>query len=731
MATFVSWRDCARYLVVMILVSFVAGCGGDGGGTSASSAPAASTLSGVAAVGAPIVAGTVSVICATNSSVTSTATTSSTGAWQVTLAGQAPPCAVEVLGGTINVNGAVNTMSYHAIAVTAGTVNITPLTDLMVANMVGTSPSTWFAGLSSNKTWPTGITQAQVTTALANLRVALNGLTPLSNINPITTAFTPTSGNVGDDMLTALAAAMTNAGVTYASLLNNASNSSLTATPSGFSAALSAAYQGTTSGATGGSATYAIGGTVTGLTGSVVLQDNGGDNLTVSGNTAFTFPTKVATGSPYSVSVFTQPTGQTCTVSTGGGTVSGSNVGNVAVTCASGSYTVGGSVSGLSGSLVLQDNLGDNLTVAASGTFTFATKVANGSPYSVTVLTHPTSQSCSVTNGSGTSSFANINTVTIACATNTYTVGGTVNGLSGSVVLQNNGGDNDTVSTNGTFNFPKTVAYGSTYNITILTQPAGQTCTVTGGSGTATANVIGAAVSCNAVATLPVGYIGEGGLVWMPATSSTYTWPNANAYCTTATINGKTGWRLPTISELSNLSISGSYKGLWNPANDNLWSSTLFAGLPGVHYVAGLWAQDFSIYDFDTDGHPVTCVNAATLFGVPAGYVSQGGLTWMPPQWYGNPGTSDWTDANSYCTATTINGQTGWRLPTIAELRALCVSGAMVGQGWALGNTWSSTVANSGSYYVYELLSCPAVSSDMFNLSTNYNSNGELVTCVR
>ena len=49
------------------------------------------------------------------------------------------------------------------------------------------------------------------------------------------------------------------------------------------------------------------------------------------------------------------------------------NITNVAVTCtAATTYSVGGTVSGLSGTVVLQDNGGDDLSVGASGAFTFA-----------------------------------------------------------------------------------------------------------------------------------------------------------------------------------------------------------------------------------------------------------------------------------------------------------------------------------------------------------------------
>ena len=51
------------------------------------------------------------------------------------------------------------------------------------------------------------------------------------------------------------------------------------------------------------------------------------------------------------------------------------NVTSVAVTCTTNvtSFSVGGSVSGLSGTVVLQDNGGDDLSVTANGSFTFAT----------------------------------------------------------------------------------------------------------------------------------------------------------------------------------------------------------------------------------------------------------------------------------------------------------------------------------------------------------------------
>jgi hypothetical protein len=166
--------------------------------------------------------------------------------------------------------------------------------------------------------------------------------------------------------------------------------------------------------------TFSVGGTVSGLTGTVVLADNGGDNLSVTANGSFTFPTQLASGAAYAVTVKTQPSGQTCAVSGGTGTVASANVTSVAVTCTTTppvTYSVGGTVSGLTGTVALQDNGGDNLSVTANGSFTFPTLLASGSAYSVAVLTQPTGQTCTVGGGSGTVGSANVTSVVVTCTT--------------------------------------------------------------------------------------------------------------------------------------------------------------------------------------------------------------------------------------------------------------------------------------------------------------------------
>ena len=80
-------------------------------------------------------------------------------------------------------------------------------------------------------------------------------------------------------------------------------------------------------------ALFAVEGVVSGLTGTLTLQNNGGDDLTVTTNGPFTFPTAMTPGSSYIVTVGTNPTGKTCVVSNGTGTILISNVTNVSVDC--------------------------------------------------------------------------------------------------------------------------------------------------------------------------------------------------------------------------------------------------------------------------------------------------------------------------------------------------------------------------------------------------------------
>ena len=169
--------------------------------------------------------------------------------------------------------------------------------------------------------------------------------------------------------------------------------------------------------------------------------------------------------------------------------------------CGGGDASVGGTLSGLpSGNTVtLQNNSANNLAVNANGSFSFSGTLDSGASYSVTVLTQPVSATCSVANGTGTidSYGSDVSNVKVTCTT-TASITGTITGLaSGTAVTLANSGSTLAIAANGTFAFPGILAAGTAYNVTVSTQPAGQTCSVSNGSGTVvTGTATAIVVSC-------------------------------------------------------------------------------------------------------------------------------------------------------------------------------------------------------------------------------------------
>jgi hypothetical protein len=235
----------------------------------------------------------------------------------------------------------------------------------------------------------------------------------------------------------------------------------------------------------------------------LVLQVNGGDDITINADGPFTFPTPLGNGVDYDVTVLTSPAGETCTVSMGDGTVSGKNVTDVVVTCSTTAYTVSGIVTGLSGGgLVLQLNGRDDLTVNANGRFIFPTPIANGARYDVTVLTNPGGEICDVSLGSGVISDSDVKNVVVSCVTQTFSVGGVVAGLTGApLVLQLNGGNDLMIMTDGPFIFGAALQDGANYEVTVLSAPPGEACSIDDGMGMIMGeDVTGVEVVCSPIA---------------------------------------------------------------------------------------------------------------------------------------------------------------------------------------------------------------------------------------
>ena len=260
---------------------------------------------------------------------------------------------------------------------------------------------------------------------------------------------------------------------------------------------------------------FPLGGSVEGLTTSGLVLANGSDMVAVAPNaTTFTFPSLVAAGSSYAVTISTQPTGLACSVAKGMSTMPASDVTTVAVTCTDQPFTLGGTISGLTTSGLVLINDSDTRMVSANATtFTMPTAVDFGSSYTLSVHTQPTGLTCSFSSSghaapsSGTMPANNVTNVALVCSPQSYALGGTVSGLTSGTLTLANGSGSDTVNVtaNGAFQLPANVAYGSTYAVTVQTQPAGQTCTVSNGTGPMPASAVtNVTVTC-AAATYTIG----------------------------------------------------------------------------------------------------------------------------------------------------------------------------------------------------------------------------------
>jgi hypothetical protein len=162
---------------------------------------------------------------------------------------------------------------------------------------------------------------------------------------------------------------------------------------------------------------YTVGGGISGLTTQGLTLINGTDVVTPNaGDTSFTFPTAVAAGTSYAVSVQLQPDAVTCTVTGGSGVVGSANVTDVQVDCASAAFTLGGTISGLTGNgLVLANGTDTTSPAPGAATFTFPTKLASADFFTVTVFAQPAGETCVVSNGTGVILTSSVTNVVINC----------------------------------------------------------------------------------------------------------------------------------------------------------------------------------------------------------------------------------------------------------------------------------------------------------------------------
>ncbi len=258
--------------------------------------------------------------------------------------------------------------------------------------------------------------------------------------------------------------------------------------------------------------TYFIGVTVTGLDDNNTIElTTNMQSLVFNTNTMMNFPLPLDDGTDYSVLLTAQPVdpNQTCVV-TGGN--SGSNDGSgalngmdamVAVDCTTNQYAIGINLSGLAATNSVSFTNGDDTLMMFADGLSVLSTLDDGSLYDVNIATQPQSpnQTCSfLSANSGTLAGLGVQ-IEVSCITNSYFIGGIVDGLlSGNyLVLQNNGGDDKVITVDGPYIFDSPLLDEQTYSVTIDLQPNNpiQPCFVQNGQSTlAGADVTNVNIEC-------------------------------------------------------------------------------------------------------------------------------------------------------------------------------------------------------------------------------------------
>lgn len=182
----------------IMTLTLLAGCGGSGGGLEPF------TISGVAATGAALTNRTVSIRCKFGDTVS--ATTDARGAFTRNMPSHILPCLVQVESPALG--------KLHGIATGSGRVNVTPLTELIIARALRASPAAGFA-IPTDVDWAALEGRlAAASTAVVAESARLTGATPSGN--PLTMAFA--IGDDDDKALDNLGASLARASMTMASL---------------------------------------------------------------------------------------------------------------------------------------------------------------------------------------------------------------------------------------------------------------------------------------------------------------------------------------------------------------------------------------------------------------------------------------------------------------------------------------------------------------------------------
>jgi hypothetical protein len=244
----------------------------------------------------------------------------------------------------------------------------------------------------------------------------------------------------------------------------------------------------------------------------------------------------------------------------------------------------------------------------------------------------------------------------------TYSIGGTITDLSGTIVLQNNGGDNLSLSSNGSFAFFVTLQPNAPYDVTVATQPVNQVCSVSNGSGKATASVTNITVVCSLSSTA----------------TNLWTWVSGSNSVNAAGVYGTQG-----AAAASNTPGARRQGVAWTDASGNFW---LFGG-----YIVGSGMLN-DLWEFSPAAGQWVWQGGAQTEGAAASYGVQG-----TPAASNNPGAREggarWADAAGNLWlfgGDSLVGQTWEQFNDLWEYDVTSAQWTWVGG--------SNTAASAGSY---------------------------------
>lgn len=205
------------YLLLLSIVGLLAGCGGGGGDGSSAAAPgAATTLSGTAAAGAPI-AGIVTVRDSSAPVKEISAPIDTFGKYSVDVSGMSAPFILRVTGKVGNT--AYNLHSGATQADVGGTVNITPLTDLILSNVAGQIAANLYTSNNYSAITTTNLDSAQ-SALQAKLEPVLADLGLNATIDFLRLSFDANRTGM-DKVLDALRVDVSTASATITNIINN------------------------------------------------------------------------------------------------------------------------------------------------------------------------------------------------------------------------------------------------------------------------------------------------------------------------------------------------------------------------------------------------------------------------------------------------------------------------------------------------------------------------------